>query len=164
MSYNKEKQLRSTFHLGEESRQRIEIHKKSCIPKSPKSVKVNAAAEAARRAPDPALLKQDYLLADNPGVEYVIVMPSGNKDTGVQMGHPMGKAMFKFCRKMAPTTPAAVYRMYDILANSHPGLENVVQKQLMAEYGVDPLSDVAKNGKMPEMAKEDIAQAMQSMF
>lgn len=31
MSYNKENQFRSTFHLGEESRRRIEIHKKSCI-------------------------------------------------------------------------------------------------------------------------------------
>eukprot|EP00593_Proboscia_inermis_P007309 CAMPEP_0171318644 /NCGR_PEP_ID=MMETSP0816-20121228/90039_1 /TAXON_ID=420281 /ORGANISM="Proboscia inermis, Strain CCAP1064/1" /LENGTH=87 /DNA_ID=CAMNT_0011813365 /DNA_START=106 /DNA_END=369 /DNA_ORIENTATION=- len=87
-------------------------------------------------------------------------MPDGNKDFGVQMDHPMGKMMFNFLRQMAPNTPAAVYRMYGFLKSIHPGMKDIIRGQLMAEYGIDPLSDIAKNGQMPEMSKED----MRSMF
>ena len=76
-------------------------HRKSCKPKSTDSKKITASAKAARRAPDPALLTQDFLLAENPGEDYIIVFPDDNDDTGVQIiCDPMEKLQFKFCRQI----------------------------------------------------------------
>jgi hypothetical protein len=63
------------------------VHKKNCKtePKMISTKKVEAAIDVARRVPNPVLLQQEYLLEQNPNCNYVIVMPSGKKDTGVQI-------------------------------------------------------------------------------
>jgi hypothetical protein len=136
------------------------VHKKNCKtkPKMINTKKVEAATDVARQAPNPVLVQQEYLLRQNPNCNYVIVMPSGKKDTGVQIDHPMGKLMFGYFRMIAPTTPGAVFRIYDWLVQTHPKLESIIRNQLMAEYGIDPLSDTAKNSKIPEMNEEDVRQ------
>lgn len=124
-------------------------HKQSCRSiSSVNKSKVKAAETAARLSKSPALIEQDRLLAENPQVNYVIVMPSGKMDVGFALPHPMGKFMFSMYRKKAPTMPAAVYQMYKWLVDTHPKLKANIRKQLTAEYGIDPLSDVAKNGEM----------------
>ena len=120
--------------------------------------KVEAATDVARQAPNPVLVQQERLLKQSPNCSYVIVMPSGNKYTGVQLDHPMGKLMFRYYRMIAPSTPGAVFRIYDLLVGTYPKLESTIRNQLMAEYGIDPLSDTAKNCKIPVMNDEEIYQ------
>ena len=132
------------------------VHKRNCKPKKVRTKKVDAAAKVARQALNPVLVRQNQLLKKNPNVDYVIVS-SGNRDTGVQIVDPMGKLMFRYFRNLAPNTPGAVFRLYQWLAETHPNLASVIRNQLTAEYGVDPLSDSAKNGRIPEMKEEDIS-------
>ena len=136
------------------------IHKKNCKtkPKIINTKKVEAATDVARQAPNPVLVQQEYLLEQRPNCSYVIVMPSGKQDTGVQIDHPMGKLRFRYYRMIAPSTPGAVFRIYDSLVRFYPKLESIIRNQLMAEYGIDPLSDTAKNCKIPVMNDEEIYQ------
>jgi len=123
--------------------------------------KVVAATEAARRAPDPALLQQDRRLCENPNFDYIIHV-SKNKDVGVRISdEEMPQTFFRLFRLMAPNKPGAVNCMYDLLKNVVPQYSNVIRKQLMAEYGVDPLSDIAKNGELPKVNVEELIESIQ---
>jgi hypothetical protein len=118
-------------------------HKKVCNKKKSAAVddkKVQAAAAVAREKASPALLAQERLLAENPGMDYVTVLPSGNQDVGVQLTNSMGKLCFQMMRQKAPGSPKAVCGMYDMLIGEQPDLKEIIRKQLQAEYGVDPLS------------------------
>jgi hypothetical protein len=117
-------------------------HKQVCKNKKSAAVderKVQAAAVVAREKASPALLYQEQLLAQNPGIDYVIILPSGNQDVGVQLTDPMGKLCFHVTREKAAGSPKAVYGMYNLLIGNHPHLEEVIRNQLQAEYGVDPI-------------------------
>ena len=113
------------------------------------------------RTVSPALAEQDCLLAPHPHCAYIIVMPSGStQNVGVQLMDPIGRIMFKLFREKAPSTPTAVYHLYEWLAKEHPHLRKIILKQLTAEYGVDPLA--CKRFKMPNIYKNEISQAMMS--
>ena len=116
-----------------------------CATKKKKSAvvddrKVKAAAVIAREQASPALLYQEQQLAQNPGIDYVIILPSANKDVGVQLINPMGKLSFQGMREKAVGSPMAVHSMYNLLVGNYPELKEVIRKQLQAEYGVDPIS------------------------
>lgn len=120
-------------------------HKQVCATKKKKSAvvddrKVKAAAVIAREQASPALLYQEQQLAQNPGIDYVIILPSANKDVGVQLINPMGKLSFQGMREKAVGSPMAVHSMYNLLVGNYPELKEVIRKQLQAEYGVDPIS------------------------
>lgn len=121
------------------------------------SQKVSTAAKAARGIASPALLAQEKLLETNPGVDYVIVLPTGSQDVGVQLSNPMGQLMFRAMRQKAPTSPYAVYRMYEFLVSTHEHVKDILRKQLQAEYGVDPLSDEAMNAPRDNITEDEIA-------
>lgn len=143
-----EKQLFLFFHLFRSSKdcqvadwkaRHKKLCKKSSRPVQPKG----AAMQAARSMKNPALRSQDDFLLSNPHIDYRIVLPSGSQDVGVVFPHPMGKHMFSMWRSLAPEPPY-VNRMYDMLIESQPNRKGIIRKQLMAEYGVDPISDEAK--------------------
>jgi hypothetical protein len=126
-------------------------HKQKCKTskkQTSNSAGVAAAAEAARQRGSPALQAQDKLLASNPGVAYIVVMPSGNDDMGLNLPFPRLNQMFKSLRAMAPSSPNAVSRMYSMLADDNPDLKDIIRRQLQAEYGLDPLSREAKNAPL----------------
>jgi hypothetical protein len=99
---------------------------------------VQAAVNMARSKKSPMLLEQDRLLETHPGVDYVIVLPTGNQNCGVCLEHPLAKLTFSILREQAPKSTSAVQNMYRTLVDSNPRLESVIRKQLQAEYGVDP--------------------------
>jgi len=134
-------------------------HKMNCKKSSVNTKKVEAATKAARRAPDPALLQQDRHLMNNPGYEYVILLPD-HKMLGVQIENEMSKTIFKLFRLMAPNKPGAVNCLYTLLSTMHPDLSEKIRKQLMAEYGVDPTSDFAKNSELPKVNLEAMIESI----
>jgi hypothetical protein len=59
---------------------------------------------------------------------------------------------------IASTTVGAVFRIYDWLVETHPKLERIIRNQLIADYGIDPLSATAIFGKILQMKEEEIYQ------
>ncbi|CAB9498505.1 expressed unknown protein [Seminavis robusta] len=116
-------------------------HKKVCNKSKSKKQndkKIGAAAAETRDVTSPALAKQNELLQKNPGFDYVIVLPEGKHDMGVQLGIPDIKAAFGCLRSQAPQDPQCVSTMYKFLHATHPLHKEIIRKQLLAEYGVDP--------------------------
>jgi len=122
------------------------------------------ATKSARSMINPALDRQNKFLAENPTFDYRIVLPTGDQDFGVCLDNPMGKVMFRLFRSKAGEGSAnAVFRMYDFLIGRNADLKGVIRRQLHAEYGVDPLSDEAKNGESIPPSREEIANVMMTM-
>jgi len=67
-----------------------------------------------------------------------------------------------FCSK-APTSPHTISRMVDMLFSNMPDLKEVAWSQLRAEYGIDPLSDAARNSPPEEVNMEHVASIMGSL-
>lgn len=118
-------------------------HKKVCKKAARATVASESAIQAARSVASPALRNQDDFLQSNPNIDYRIVLPTGSQDVGVVFAHPMGKLMFRMWRQSAPKPPF-VHRMYGMLVENHPDKKQLIRRQLMDEYGVDPISDEAK--------------------
>ena len=113
---------------------------------------------------NPALDRQNKFLTENPTFDYRIVLPTGDQDFGVCLDNPMGKVTFRLFRSKAGEGSAnAVFRMYDFLIARNADLKGVIRRQLHAEYGVDPLSDEAKNGESTPPSREEIAKVMMTM-
>ena len=103
-------------------------------------------------------MRQEMLLRENESLDYVIVLPSGRHDIGVSFGDPECKVMFRVARAKAPNEPVFVNRMYEWLSISHPNEREIIRKQLLAEYGVDPESDEV-GGVFKPLTEDDLARA-----
>mmetsp|Transcript_57237 Transcript_57237/g.66097 ORF Transcript_57237/g.66097 Transcript_57237/m.66097 type:complete len:514 (+) Transcript_57237:332-1873(+) len=128
------------------------IHKKVCKPKNIKTKKVDAAIETARQARKPALIELERILQQQPDMDYSIVFPGSTQTQPFSIADPKRKKMFRSLRQIAPTTSYAVHLMHKMLVNQilpyHLQNSSIIRTQLIAEYGVDPLSDTAKNGPL----------------
>lgn len=118
-------------------------HKSVCEDATlPRQASANAV-QLARSIASPALRNHNEFLSENPDIDYRIILPTGNKDCGVVFPHPMGKLMFKMLREKAPEPPY-VHRMYGMLVDSRPQYKTIIRNQLKDEYGIDLLSEEAK--------------------
>lgn len=134
-------------------------HKKVCKKVVHPTCASDRAIEAARSIASPALRNQDDFLRSNPHIDYRIVLPTGSQDAGVVFPHPMGKSMFRMWRQNAPQHPF-VYRMYEMLVENHPDKKQLIRRQLKDEYGVDPISDEAKQASEPIPTDEQIVNSL----
>jgi hypothetical protein len=63
-------------------------------------------------------------------------------------------------RAQAPKSPAAVARVYEFLVGGNCyDVRGLLRKQLMREYGVDPLSEEAENAPS-DVSAEDVQKAL----
>mmetsp|Transcript_59210 Transcript_59210/g.69238 ORF Transcript_59210/g.69238 Transcript_59210/m.69238 type:complete len:491 (+) Transcript_59210:244-1716(+) len=138
------------------------IHKQQCPGRKKK---ITVSSETTLSNARPALLLQEKLLKDNPGIDYIITDSSGEQCYGIQLSHSMGKMMFQMFRKKAPSSPHAVYRMYNYLLPGRECLNDIFRKQLQSEYGIDPLSDEARKAPEDEVSKmEDILDKLKADY
>ncbi|KAL4442066.1 hypothetical protein ABPG77_011327 [Micractinium sp. CCAP 211/92] len=127
------------------------------------SEEVEAALEAAlgdgpRRRPvgsiSRALGRQLELQEANPGYSYFLVLPDPLPDVGVSLQSPMGALFFQTMLPRAEAgEPRAVKMMYQQLLPSaeQAGLPPMqVRLQLLAEYGVDPITEAVVTGSEEE--------------
>jgi len=136
-------------------------HKQVCKskPKPVEDAKVAESADSVRSVASPALIRQDELLKENPNLHYVIDLPSGKHNIGVFLGDPDCALLFRIARSKAPNEKGCVSRMYEWLSISHPKEKEIIRKQLLAEYGVDPESDEARTGPVSEITEMDLRKA-----
>lgn len=138
-------------------------HKENCNvkgKKGPSNEQILAATAAARIAINPALIRQDKLLVQEPDATYVIKLPGVRRNFVIRPLHvddSFGRVQMKLLRKIAPTSPRAVHEIYDQLSQSiSPDYHVPLRQQLIAEYDIDPLSDDAMRPPKPIFNDKDI--------
>lgn len=101
-----------------------------------------------------ALAHQLQLQESNPGYSYFFVLPEPLPDVGVTLQDTMGALFFETMRPRAEEgEPRAVKMMYQQLLPSaeQAGLPAMqVRLQLLAEYGIDPLTEAVVPGSEEE--------------
>lgn len=119
-------------------------HKRVCRKKNNKKksekTSTEAAKEAAQKLGNPALIRQNQLLEQNPHCDYFLVPPTGEMDIGVRF-HPEQSVVFQMIRSNAAHDPRYIRSMYFALASTYSGQKELIRNQLLAEYGVDPEPD-----------------------
>ncbi|KAI7841737.1 hypothetical protein COHA_004603 [Chlorella ohadii] len=101
-----------------------------------------------------ALEKLYKLLEENPGFSYFITLPAPKPDIAVHLEDTMGAVFFETMRPRAEAgQPRAVKVMYEQLLPTarHAGIPPMqLRLQLLAEYGIDPVTEQVVSGSEEE--------------